>query len=186
VGDAFMRGALDPSKGIIFNAYPGLTTVSQTGGTNGTTAVVRETTTDYGPWAQVSNSGFLSTEFVPPGPPGLGGPVTGVSGQQAAGGGGGGGGGVIIIQARNLVLQSGYAIHANGGDAGDGFSSNGTTAVAQGGMGGYGGIIIIVAETITGSTSSITADAGLKGTGAGTSVATALDGIAGGVYIYRV
>lgn len=182
-----MPGLFGPGTGVPIPQYPfGLTTSSYTGSASGTDIAVLPTTADYGPWAQVTGTGFLSLRSLqyPTGAPG--GAVTGVVGQQAAGGGGGGTGGVIYIEANNLVLTAGYSITATGGNGGNGFSSNGTSAVAAGGSAGCGGLVIIVYRTLTGSTAAITANAGSVGTGAGTAAAAGVAGVAGGVYLIKV
>lgn len=174
---------INPSK-LIKSRLSILTAANGTASTSGTVQAIAPTTNDYGPWAAVAGTGFLDLDYIPPGPSGFGGGVTGVAVTNSAGGGGGGGGGVVIIECNNIVLTAGYSITATGGAGGNGFVSG--VGVAAGGSGGCGGVVILVYHTLTGSTAAITAAGGAAGTGAGTSAAAGLAGTAGAVYLIQV
>jgi len=170
------------------NVYvSGITGTASTGAGGGTSIAVKPTS-NYGPWSSHTEPlpYLLHRDFIPAGPPGAGGGVTGVASHAAAGGGGGSGGGVLIIEADTIELVSGYSILFNGGNGGNGYSSNGTTAVAAGGSPGQGGIVYFICRTLIGSTASINVSAGSPGTGAGTSAATGWTGVAGLLRIEKV
>ena len=98
---------------------------------------------------------------------GGGGGGAGGSSASYGGGNGGAGGGLIIIQAKNIVINSGGAIRADGVDGAN------TTGTGTGGGGGGGGGLILLQGQIS-NAGTISSTGGVPGTGG------AYDGGAGG------
>jgi hypothetical protein len=99
------------------------------------------------------------------------------------GGGGGGGGMVQIICARNIVIEAGAFISANGGDGGAGEDVD-----CGGGGGGGGGVVLICYESMV-NNGTIEAIGGAGGaSGGGTGVAGSpgsAQAFQGGVYLLK-
>jgi len=102
-------------------------------------------------------------------------------GGSGGGGGGGGSGGIVLIFAKEIIVESGGIIEANGGDGGAGGNAGTCYALAtmigegaaaavggssggSGGTGGTGGVIILVYKSLTG-TGTIQATGGGYGLG---------------------
>lgn len=108
----------------------------------------------------------------------------GVPGNGSGGHGGGSGatGGLLIIFAKEIVINSGGTISANGGNGGDGRDGSayydGTHCAAAGGGGGggggCGGLIALVYSKLT-ETGTISANKGSKGLGGDSDVVTEID-----------
>lgn len=107
----------------------------------------------------------------------------GAGSEGGSGGGGGAGGGFLYIAAKNIVVEAGGIISAdggNGGNGGDGAAAGVNCGGGGAGGGGGGGVAYIVCDTITSqnATASITAYGGSPGT-AGTGKGTGNPGGAG-------
>lgn len=149
--------------------------------TGAATTGTRPSGSDYGPWANAANTGWLPLDHLSPAPSGCGGAIDGALG-NCYGGGGGGGAGVLVLEAETIELQAGYAITFNGGNGGN--SAAGANG-AMGGAPGWGGIVLLICRNLIGSTASISVNAGSLGTNAGTGVNN-LAGVAGSLYVIRV
>ncbi len=114
--------------------------------------------------------------------------VAGTGGGGGGSGGSGSAGGIVAIYFRNIVINAGASITANGGAGGKGGNGgNGSTSgtgsgggggAGGGGAGGNGGQIILVYNTLT-NNGSITASGGAGGAGA-TGGSGAVSGTKGG------
>lgn len=177
---------LSSTKNIMFDPFSSVG--FSAGGTASTTnsAAVNASTGNVWPWGQTASGLLIPLGFIPGAPGGFGGgaAVDGSS-TNAVGGGGGGGGGTVIIEADTIELVSGYSIDLQGGDGGNAASAGGTSTALGGGP-GWGGQVIMICRTLIGSTSGINCNAGTRGTGAGSGVATQVDGIAGGFTVIKV
>lgn len=83
------------------------------------------------------------------------------------GGGGGAGGDVLVVSARNIIIEAGGYIEANGGDGADGETViNPLTLGTGGGGGGGGGLVLLCYESLV-NNGTIQAAGGSGGSGSG-------------------
>ncbi|MCA3006574.1 MAG: hypothetical protein IOD15_14625 [Phycisphaerales bacterium] len=114
-----------------------------------------------------------------PGGAGGGGGGGDTTNSGGGGGGGGSGGGICFIAARNIVLNTGTFITADGGAGGNGRTPTvGNCGGGGGGAGGAGGVVYLIYETLSNS-GTISANGGAGGTG-GAGVGTGTAGTNGG------
>jgi hypothetical protein len=100
------------------------------------------------------------------------------------GGGGGSGGDVLVVSARNIVIEAGGIIEANGGNGAAGETPiNPATLGTGGGGGGGGGLVLICYETLV-NNGTIQALGGNGGAGGGLG-SPGQDGEAGNVFMLK-
>jgi hypothetical protein len=92
------------------------------------------------------------------------------------GGGGGAGAPVIVVSARNIIIEAGGFIEANGGDG-----ANGEDVNCGGGGGGGGGVVLLCYETLV-NAGTIQAAGGAKGLSGGGDGTDGVDGDPGNVF----
>ena len=126
---------------------------------------------------------------------GKGGGGGGFTGSGEGGGGGGGAvsGGFIWVAARNVVINTGGRISANGGNGGngdDGVAGDGLGGGGGGGGAGGGGCVYLIHDSLTNNgdieVNGGTKGAGGAGDGGGAAGADGLDGAVGRIYLLNM